>query len=42
MRDVRYWFAWLPIILVFHGIEELLFGLDELYELPRRRDAADS
>jgi GrpB-like predicted nucleotidyltransferase (UPF0157 family) len=33
MRDVRYWFGWLPVILVFHGIEQLLFGFDELYEL---------
>jgi hypothetical protein len=33
MRDVRYWFGWLPIILILHGIEQLLFGLDELYEL---------
>ena len=33
MRDVRYWFGWLPIILVLHGIEQLMFGLDELYEL---------
>lgn len=33
MRDVRYWFGWLPIVLVLHGIEQLTFGLDELYEL---------
>ena len=33
MREVRYWFGWLPIILILHGIEQLLFGLDELYEL---------
>src|SRR5262245_26970352 len=33
MRDVRYWFGWLPVILVFHGVEQLMFGLDELYEL---------
>ena len=33
MRDVRYWFGWLPIILVLHGIEQLRYGLDELYEL---------
>jgi hypothetical protein len=33
MREIRFWFGWLPIILVLHGIEQLLFGLDELYEL---------
>ena len=33
MNEVRRWFRWLPIILVLHGIEQLLFGLDELYEL---------
>ena len=33
MREVRYWSGWLPIVLVLHGIEQLLFGLDELYEL---------
>jgi hypothetical protein len=33
MKDIRYWFGWLPIILVFHGVEQLLTGLDELYEL---------
>ena len=33
MREVRYWFGWLPVILVFHGVEQLIFGLDELYEL---------
>jgi hypothetical protein len=33
MKDIRYWFGWLPVILVLHGVEQLLFGLDELYEL---------
>ena len=33
MNEVRHWFRWLPIILILHGIEQLLFGLDELYEL---------
>ena len=33
MTEIRHWFRWLPIILVLHGIEQLLFGLDELYEL---------
>jgi hypothetical protein len=33
MREIRYWFGWLPIILILHGVEQLLFGLDELYEL---------
>jgi hypothetical protein len=33
MREIRYWFGWLPIILILHGVEQLTFGLDELYEL---------
>jgi hypothetical protein len=33
MKDTRYWFGSLPIILVLHGVEQLMFGLDELYEL---------
>jgi hypothetical protein len=33
MRDIRYWLGWLPVILVLHGVEQLLFGLDELHEL---------
>jgi hypothetical protein len=33
MKEIRYWFGWLPMILVLHGVEQLLFGLDELYEL---------
>ena len=33
MQEVRYWFGWLPIVLILHGIEQLLTGLDELYEL---------
>jgi hypothetical protein len=33
VRDVRYWFGWLPIVLILHGIEQLMTGLDELYEL---------
>lgn len=33
MREIRYWFGWLPIILILHGVEQLLFGLDELHEL---------
>jgi hypothetical protein len=37
MRDVRYWFGWLPIILVTHGIEQLTFGVDEVYELQGQR-----
>lgn len=33
MNDVRYWLGWLPALLVLHGLEQLVFGLDELYEL---------
>jgi len=33
MNDVRRWFFWLPIILALHGVEQIIFGLDELYEL---------
>src|SRR5262245_26763540 len=33
MKEIRYWFRWLPVILVLHGVEQLLTGLDELYEL---------
>jgi len=33
MKDCRYWLGWLLIILPLHGVEQLLFGLDELYEL---------
>ena len=33
MNDCRYWLGWLLIILPLHGIEQLMFGLDELYEL---------
>ena len=33
MQQVRYWFGWLPIVLILHGIEQLFTGLDELYEL---------
>jgi hypothetical protein len=33
MREICHWFRWLPLILVLHGVEQLLFGLDELYEL---------
>jgi hypothetical protein len=27
MREIRFWFGWLPIILVLHGVEQLLLGL---------------
>lgn len=34
MKDIRYWLGCLFfIILPLHGVEQLLFGLDELYEL---------
>jgi len=33
MNDIRYWFACLFVILPLHGIEQFLFGIDELYEL---------
>ena len=33
MQEVRYWFGWLPVVLVLHGVEQLMTGLDELYEL---------
>src|SRR5262245_48244433 len=33
MKEVRFWFGWLFLILPLHGVEQLMFGLDELYEL---------
>lgn len=33
MKDVRYWFGWLMVVLVAHVTEQFIFGLDELYEL---------
>ena len=33
MKDIRFYLGLLILILPFHGIEQLLTGLDELYEL---------
>ena len=33
MQEIRRWFRWFMLILVLHVSEQLLFGLDELYEL---------
>ena len=33
MREIRYWFGWLMVVLVVHVLEQFLFGIDELYEL---------
>ena len=33
MKDIRYFMGWLLIVLPLHGVEQWLFGLDELYEL---------
>jgi len=33
--DIRRWFGWLVIIGPIHMCEQLLFGIDELYELKR-------
>src|SRR5262245_2313478 len=33
MKNVRFWLGCLLVILPLHGVEQLLFGLDELYEL---------
>src|SRR5262245_7253504 len=33
MKEIRYFMGWLLIILPLHGVEQWLFGLDELYEL---------
>lgn len=34
-NDIRRWFGWLVIIGPIHMSEQLLFGIDELYELKR-------
>jgi hypothetical protein len=34
-KDIRRWFGWLLIIGPLHMCEQLLFGIDELYELKR-------
>ena len=34
-KDIRRWFGWLVIIGPIHMCEQLLFGIDELYELKR-------
>jgi uncharacterized protein with HXXEE motif len=34
-KDIRRWFGWLVIVGPLHMIEQLLFGIDELYELKR-------
>jgi hypothetical protein len=33
MNDIRRWFGWLIVVLIAHLAEQLLFGIDELYEL---------
>lgn len=33
MEDVKRWFKWMVAILVLHMVEQLLFGIDELYEV---------
>ncbi len=33
MQEIRKWMGWLVIIVILHGVEQLLTGLDELYEL---------
>ena len=33
MKDLRYWICWLFVVLPLHGIEQFIFGIDELYEL---------
>jgi hypothetical protein len=33
MNEIRRWFFWLPVVLALHGVEQLMTGLDELYEL---------
>lgn len=33
MKDIRYYVGWLLVILPLHGIEQFMFGFDELYEL---------
>jgi hypothetical protein len=33
MKDVRYYLGWLLVILPLHGVEQFMFGFDELYEL---------
>ena len=33
MKDIRYYLGWLLVILPLHGIEQFMFGFDELYEL---------
>jgi hypothetical protein len=35
-KDIRLWFGWLVIIGPLHMCEQLLFGIDELYELKRQ------
>jgi hypothetical protein len=35
MADIRRWFVWLIVILVVHGAEQFVFGIDELYEVQR-------
>jgi len=39
MKDVRYWFGWLIVVIVLHGVEQLLFGIDELYDLQSKLSA---
>jgi hypothetical protein len=33
MRDVKRWFGWMLVVLVVHMLEQLIFGIDELYEM---------
>jgi hypothetical protein len=33
MKDIRYYLGWLLVILPLHGVEQFMFGFDELYEL---------
>jgi hypothetical protein len=33
MKNVKRWFQWMVLVLVLHMIEQLLFGIDELYEM---------
>jgi len=35
MKEVRYWFGWFIVICITHLVEQLFFGIDELYEMRR-------
>lgn len=36
VKEIRFWFGWLMVVLLLHAAEQFLFGIDELYELKRQ------